>query len=199
MRRRSLRGAMLVVVLGLGLSGPAFAQKTLEGIPLVWKPTNKKDAGVVNLGELLNVKIQVQGFADTRSDKAKFGESQEGKAPKPVTTSGNVAEFCTENFRNALKQYGLTVVPNGGDVVVGGEILEFMVIETNTYKGEVRLKLTVNRGGKTEWAGVTSGTSSRWGRSYKAENYYETISDSLLEATTNVIRDEGFRKALLPK
>jgi hypothetical protein len=63
----------------------------------------------------------------------------------------------------------------------------------------VRLKLIVNRGGKTEWAGVTSGTSSRWGRSYKAENYYETISDSLLEATTNAIRDEGFRKALLPK
>ena len=91
------------------------------------------------------MKIQVQGFADTRSDKAKFGESQEGKVPKPVTTSGSVAEFCTENFRNALKQYGLTVVPNGGDVVVGGEILEFMVIETNTYKGEVRLKLTVNR------------------------------------------------------
>jgi hypothetical protein len=199
MSRRSLRGAVLVVVVVLGLSAPAFAQKTLEGIPLVWKPTNRKDTGVVNLGELLNVKIQVQGLVDTRAAKAKFGESQEGKAPKPVTTSDNVAEFCTQNFRNTLKQYGLTIVPDGGDVVVGGEILEFMVIETNTYKGKVRLKLTVNRGGKTEWGGVTSGTSSRWGRSYKAENYYETISDSLLEATTNVIRDEGFRKALLPK
>jgi len=199
MSRKSLRGAVLVAVLGLGLSAPAFAQQTLEGIPLVWKPTNRKDAGVVNLGELLNVKIQVQAFVDTRSARAKFGENQEKAVPKPVTTSGNVAEFCTQNFRTALKQYGLSVVPDGGDVVVGGEILEFMVIETNTYKGEVRLKLTVNRGGKTEWAGVTSGTSSRWGRSYKAENYYETISDSLLEATSNAIRDEGFRKALLPK
>jgi hypothetical protein len=90
-------------------------------------------------------------------------------------------------------------VTEGGDVVVGGEILEFMVIETNTYKGEVRLKLAVNRGGKIAWAGVASGTSSRWGRSYRAENYYETISDSLLEATTNAIQNEGFRKALLPK
>lgn len=199
MSRRPFRGTVLIVVLGLSLAAPAFAQKTLDGIPLVWKPTNRKDAGVVNLGDLLNVKIQVQGFADTRSAKEKFGESREGKVPKPVTTSGSVAEFCTENFRNTLKQYGLSVVPNGGDVVVGGEILEFMVIETNTYKGEVRLKLTVNRGGKTEWAGVASGTSTRWGRSYKAENYYETISDSLLDATMNVIRDEGFRKALLPK
>ena len=199
MRRRSLRGAMLVVVLGLGLIGPAFAQKTLEGIPLVWKPTNRKGAGVMNLSELVDVKIQVQGFVDTRDAKAKFGESQEDKVPKPVTTSGNVAEFCTENFRKALKDHGLTVVPTGGDAVVAGEILEFMVIETNTYKGEVRLKLTVSRGGKTTWAGVASGTSSRWGRSYKAENYYETISDSLLEATTKAIQDEGFRKALAAK
>ena len=46
---------------------------------------------------------------------------------------------------------------------------------------------------------MASGTSSRWGRSYKAENYYETISDSLLEATTNAIQDEGFRKGLASK
>jgi hypothetical protein len=199
MPRKPFRGALLVAVLGLGLGAPASAQKTLEGIPLVWKPTNRKGAGVLNLGELVDVKIQVQGFVDTRDAKAKFGESQEDKVPKPVTTSGNVAEFCTENFRKALKDHGLTVVPTGGDAVVAGEVLEFMVIETNTYKGEVRLKLTVSRGGKTTWAGVASGTSSRWGRSYKAENYYETISDSLLEATTKAIQDEGFRKALAAK
>jgi hypothetical protein len=81
-------------------------------------------------------------------------------------------------------------------VVVGGEILEFMVIETNTYKGEVRLKLVVNKRGKTEWAGAAAGTSTRWGRSYKDENYYETISDALLEASTRAIEDEGFRKGL---
>jgi hypothetical protein len=198
MRGRASRGvAVIVAVLfAVGLGVPASAQKKLEGIPLVWKPTNRKNAGVVNLAGLTDVKVQVDPFVDTREVKAKFGENQEDKVPRPVTTSGSVADFCTLNFRNVLKQYGLTVVPSGGDVVVGGEILEFLVIETNTYKGEVRLKLVVKKRGKTEWAGVAAGTSTRWGRSYKDENYYETISDALLEASTRAIEDEGFRKGL---
>ena len=196
----SRRVAVVVAVLfAVGLGGPAVAQKKLEGIPLVWKPSNKKGAGVTNLSGLADVKVQVDPFVDTRENKAKFGESQEDKVPKAVTTSGNVAEFCTTNFRNLLKQYGLTIVPSGGDVVVSGDILEFMVIETNTYKGEVRLKLAVKKRGKTEWAGLAAGTSTRWGRSFKDENYYETISDSLLDATAHVMEDEGFRKALAAK
>lgn len=198
--RVSRRVAVVVAVLfAVGLAGSAGAQKKLEGIPLVWKPSNKKSAGVTNLSGLADVKIQVDTFVDTRENKAKFGESQEGKVPKPVTTSANVAEFVTTNFRNVLKQYGLTIVPSGGDVLVTGDILEFMVTETNTYKGEVRLKLAVKKRGKTEWAGIAAGTSSRWGRSFKDDNYYETISDSLLDATSHAIEDEGFRKALAGK
>ena len=155
---KSFRGALLVAVLfAISLGGPALAQKKLEGIPLVWKPSNKKSAGVMDLAGLADVKVQVDPFVDTRENKTKFGENQEDKVPRPVTTSGSVADFCTQNFRNALKQYGLTVVPTGGDVVVGGEILEFMVIETNTYKGEVRLKLAVKKGGKAQWAGLAAG------------------------------------------
>ena len=197
--RVSRRVAIVVAVLfTVGLGGTAVAQKKLENIPLVWKPTTKagQGAGVTNLSGLMDVKIQVDPFVDTRENKAKFGENQEDKAPRAVTTSSNVAEFTTQNFRNALKQYGLTIVPSGGDVVIGGDILEFMVIETNTYKGDVRLKLNVKKRGKTEWAGIVAGTSSRWGRSFKDENYYETISDSLLDTVAHAMDDEGFRKAL---
>ena len=200
MTGRVSRGVAVVVAVlfVVGLGGPAVAQKKLENIPLVWKPTSKtgSGSGVTNLSGLMEVKIQVDPFVDTRENQAKFGENQADKAPKPVTTSGNVADFCTQNFRNALKQYGLTIVPSGGDVVVGGDILEFMVIETNTYKGDVRIKLNVKKKGKTEWAGIAAGTSSRWGRSFKDDNYYETISDSLLDAVAHAMDDEGFRKAI---
>jgi hypothetical protein len=191
MRRTAL--SVLVFVFGASI---VIAGKPLDRIPLVWKPTNRKDTGVLNLAGLTDVKIRVDPFVDSRPDKAKFGENQEDKTFKPVTTSGNVAEFCSQNFANTLRQYGLTVVPEGGDVVVGGEILEFMVLETNRYNGEVRLKITVSRDGKPGWVGVASGTSSRFGRSYKAENYYETISDALLEAADRAVRDEGFRQAV---
>ncbi|HEY7141162.1 MAG TPA: hypothetical protein VIE44_13745 [Methylomirabilota bacterium] len=192
------RGVAIViaVMFAIGLAGPALAQKKLEGIPLVWKPSNKKSSGTMDLAGLADVKVQVDPFVDTRDNKAKIGENQEDQPYKPVTTSGSVADFCTQNFRSIMKLYGITVVPSGGDVVVGGEVLEFMVIETSTYKGEVRLKLTVKKQGKSQWAGLAAGTSTRWGRSYKDENYYETLSDSLLEASTKAIEDQGFRKAL---
>jgi hypothetical protein len=195
MREKLKHRTVVSVVLLALLPSLALAGKPLHDIPLVWKPTNRKDTGVLNLAGLTNVKFRVDPFTDTRSDKTRIGENQEDKTAKRVTTSGNVAEFCTQQFSNMLKQYGLTVVPEGGDVVIGGEVLEFMVIETNTYKGEVRLKVSAKRGENEEWVGVASGTSSRFGRSYKADNYYETLSDALLEAAERAVKDEGFRKA----
>jgi hypothetical protein len=46
------------------------------------------------------------------------------------------------------------------------------------------------------WAGVVTGDSTRWGRSYSAANYYETMSDMLLRATYNLLANSGFRDAL---
>ncbi len=43
---------------------------------------------------------------------------------------------------------------------------------------------------------VVDGDATRWGRSYKAENYYEVMSDMLLRATYNLLSNEGFRTAL---
>ena len=200
MNPTAVHRAALALLFTSVLATPGLAAKRLEGIPLVWRPTSRKDHGaVVDISGLTNVKIQVEPFVDSRPDKARIGENQEDKQPKPVTVSGSVAEFCTLHFRDSLRQLGLSVVSEGGEAVVSAEILEFMVIETNTYKGEVRLKVSVKRSGKPGWVGVTSGTSSRFGRSYKAENYYETISDSLLEASLGAARDEGFRRALLGK
>jgi hypothetical protein len=134
MKRKMPLGGALAVLVAVTLTAPAFAGKWLEGIPLIWTPTEGMEVGVVNLAGLTGVKIQIQPFVDTRADKAKFGENQEDKVPRPVTTSGSVAEFCTQNFANTLKQYGLSVVTEGGNVVVASEILEFMVIESNVLE-----------------------------------------------------------------
>ncbi len=112
-----------------------------------------------------------------------------------MTTSDRVTDFCTREFRDVLGQYGLKVVPADGDVVIDGEVLEFMVTEKSRYEGAVRLKVSVRRHGAVAWTGTESGNSSHWGRSYKAENYYEALSDAFLQAVENTLRDEGFRKA----
>jgi hypothetical protein len=48
-------------------------------------------------------------------------------------------------------------------------------------------------------AGLTTtkgGSSKRFGRSYKAENYYETMSDAITHAASNLANDTGFHQAL---
>jgi hypothetical protein len=57
MTGRGARGVAIVasVLFAMSLGGPAMAQKKLAGIPLVWKPSNKKSAGVVNLAGLVDV------------------------------------------------------------------------------------------------------------------------------------------------
>jgi hypothetical protein len=66
------------------------------------------------------------------------------------------------------------------------------------YKGDVRMVVTLtDANGKSLWTGTTGGSASRFGRSYKAENYFEALSDSLIEATYNLLRNPGFHDALV--
>jgi hypothetical protein len=45
-------------------------------------------------------------------------------------------------------------------------------------------------------AGIVNGDATRFGRSYKAENYFEVMTDMLLRATYNLLSSDGFRAAL---
>jgi hypothetical protein len=64
----------------------------------------------------------------------------------------------------------------------------------------VRIHIVVtNSGGKTLWEGMTSGSSTRFGRSYRAENYYETYSDALTVAASNLMQQPGFQAAVAHK
>lgn len=40
------------------------------------------------------------------------------------------------------------------------------------------------------------GDAERFGRSYKADNYCETMSDMVIRATYNLLANAGFREAL---
>jgi hypothetical protein len=47
-------------------------------------------------------------------------------------------------------------------------------METGTYRGSVSLLVHAkNAQGKDIWSGIIAGDAQRFGRSYKAENYYE--------------------------
>ena len=189
----------LTVLTVMSIAGIAVAADKLEGIPLVWKPTSAIGKGLaLDLTSLGDRKIQIDTFTDARQDKSGLiAENREKAVPKKVSTPDSIPDFVTKNMRQLMSKVGLTVVESGGDVIVGGEIRSFFVAETDTYLGDVTLKVTVkDKSGKTLWTGVSSGASKRFGRSYKADNYYETLSDSVIEATQGLLQNPGFNKAL---
>jgi hypothetical protein len=186
----------------MSITGAACAADKLEGIPLKWKPTSAIGKGVaLDLTDLSDRKIQIDAFADARKDTSGLiGENREKAVPKKVSTPDSVPDFVTSNMRQLMSKVGLNVVESGGDAVVGGEIRSFFVEETDTYMGDVTLRVTVkDKSGKTLWSGASSGASKRFGRSYKADNYYETLSDALIEATQGLLQNPGFNKALAGK
>jgi hypothetical protein len=179
-------------------AAPPAKRDKLENSPLVWKPTtNTASLGAVDLTGLGNVKLQVPKVADGRQNPTLLGANKENATPRIITTSNDVPAFVTEHMKQIIAAAGLNVVDSGGTYVLKADLKQFYVDETDTYKGDVRLLVTLtNASGKAVWTGTTGGSSTRFGRSYKAENYYETLSDSLIEATYNLLKNPGFHDAL---
>jgi len=175
----------------------ACAKTPLENIPLVWKPTSETTFGAVNLTEIGNTKIQIEKFRDVRKQPQLIAENREDAIPKPVTTRDDVGEFVSSHMSQILGSAALNIVDSNADVVVSGEVRQFFVEETSTYNGTVVLHVTVrDQAGRVLWNGAASGSARHFGRSYSPENYYETLSDSLVDATAKLLRDPDFRRAL---
>ena len=177
--------------------------KPLTDIPLVWAPSNsiadfdpKPD-----LAPILDVKLQINKFKDARQNPTAIGENQEdaGK-PKPVTTKDDVGAWVSDGLSKALTTAGLNVVQSGGQVILDGEVRALFSTETNRYSTDVTLRITAkNASGKTLWSGVALGHDSHFGRSYKAENYYQNLSDGVMDALQTLMNNKDFMAAIKPK
>jgi hypothetical protein len=90
-----------------------------------------------------------------------------------------------------------TVEASDADVIVSAEVQEFFVTETDQYRGRLKLMVTArNSQGKEIWSGLIFGGAENFGRSYKADNYYETLSNMVLRATYNLLANPGFHQAM---
>lgn len=204
--RRSFLPVLAFALTVALLSSPALGQKKKkkkdkdtrnEGIALLWTPTTEmSELGSINLTGISNVKIEVQAFNDAREEGEEIGRNIEDDDPKLVTTPDDIASFVTEHFRDTLDNLGFTTVDSGGDVVLNADIRRFYVEEEDTYEGDVSLKVSITKGGKEVYAGIAGGSTTRWGRSYKDENYYETLADSLIDLVYDLASSDGFREAL---
>ncbi|MDB6013648.1 MAG: hypothetical protein JWL65_5898 [Gammaproteobacteria bacterium] len=189
----TVRARVFVGLLAVTLGVFAVAAP-LVNVPLRWKPTSDLRLAAT---QMTAAAVQFEPFKDIREMPDKVGENREDDKPKPVTTSDDVGAFVSTHMRDLFSQAGVKTVDTGGDVVVKGEVRQFFVRETHTYKAEVSIHLTVvGRDGTTLYSGVTSGEASRFGRSYVLENYYEVLSDAVVNATSSALQNVEFQKAL---
>jgi hypothetical protein len=108
-----------------------------------------------------------------------------------------VGAWCATQMAGLMKQAGVTVVDEGADLVVSGQVTRFMVDEKDVYQGTIVLNLAVaDAKGKQLWTDLATGDAKRWGRSYKDENYMETLSDALSRASEAFFGDEKLAAAL---
>lgn len=181
--------------LSLAVTLSAYAKTTLlENVPLQWKPTSELQLGTM---EMAPGSIQFEPFQDARNHKEAIGENREDDTPKPVTTTADVGAFVGTHMRELFDRAGLKTVDSDGAVRIKGEVRQFFVAETATYKSVVVVHLTVeDRTGKTLWSGLASGDATRFGRSYKLENYYEVLSDAIVNSVSSLLESSEFQKAL---
>jgi len=188
-----MRARFLLLLLGVVAAQAGAA--LLQQVPLQWKPTSELKLGAVQMPQ---TPIHFEAFEDARADKAAIGENREDDAhPKPVTTRDDVGAFVSNHMRELFDRAGLKTVDGNAAVTIRGEVRQFFVRETGTYKAEVAVHLTViGRDGSTLWSGLASGEATRFGRSYKLENYEEVLSDALVNTVSSMLQSAQFQKAL---
>lgn len=191
-----LRSRLFVVFLAVIFATYAAAAM-LEHVPLKWKPTSDLKLGAMQEPATA---IQFEAFKDVRDRPELIGENREdedkGKI-KPVTTTDDVGVFVSTHMRDLFKQAGLNTVDSNGGVIIKGEVKQFFVRETSTYQAEVAVHLTiVGSDGATLWSGIATGDAKRFGRSYLLENYYEVLSDAVVNTVSSMLQSPDIQKAL---
>jgi hypothetical protein len=188
---RTILASMLLLSVSLVASSKA---QLLEHIPLEWRPTSSLRLGTM---QMTATAVSFAKFTDGRDNKEAIGENREESEPRPVPTTDDVGAFVGAHMRQLFDEAGIKTVDSNGAVTVTGEVKKFFVREGNTYKSEVTVQLTVtNPDGKTLWKGLASGDATRFGRSYKAENYYEALSDAVVNTVSSMLQATEFQRAL---
>jgi hypothetical protein len=195
---------LLIIVTVACLSSLVFADNDrpeLKNISLEWRPTESIGArDAIDVSSFMKATFFIAPFTDAREKPEEIGKNIERRGTDrdlPVTTKENVAAWLTYRVGQVLSELGVDVARDKGTFTLEGEIRKFYVIESSTYKGEVGLKIRLRaKNNDVVWEGMVTGSASRFGSSYKADNYYEALSDSVLTAIAGLLKNDEFRQAV---
>ena len=188
--------ALIASFAAAALAGGCAQEKPLLNQPLAWTPTNTLDLGVTQ-GRSTPATVRFEAFTDSVSNPALVGENVEQPTPRQVTTADAVGPFVSQHLQQLFTQAGYASGGDNADRVISGEVRKFFVREGSDYAGSVVLNVSVSdRSGKVLWRGTAWGSNQTFGRSYHLDNYQQVLSDSLIDAADNLLKDPALRNSL---
>jgi len=202
--RGVLAAASVIVVFGIttGASCSNSSGRTSVEVPLEFMPREAEATPSVRLGSNA-AKILVEPTVDARdeADKRVIGKNTENaNGPLPVIAVGSTpAEFVTKVLRKQVRDAGVSVTEDMAVAtrMLHTEIKGLELREDNSYHGEFRLDAKlVDPTGKEIWSDSFSGEGKNYGSSKSTENYNQTLSDAVKNATNKMLSDPKFKEAL---
>ena len=183
------------------LSANALARgDDLQDLQLAWTPnTTLSEMGPLDVsGALLTTPINFDTFVDQRENPSLIGENREDAAKaRTVKTSADIPAFMSTHMRDLARAAGANVSDAPDAIRINADVRQFFVIETDNYRGQISLLVHVrDPKGKELWTGIINGGAENYGRSFRADNYNETISNMLMRATYNLLASASFRESL---
>ena len=200
-----MKKAQWLLIVSLALLMPtvctAAAFSELKDIPLEWKPTKPVSTySAIDMTIYKNVQLVVIPFGDARKRPSEIGQNIERKLADRdllVTTKNSVTDWLTYNVTKVLSDFDITVVKTNGNMTLEAEVVKFFVTEKAIYQAEVSMKVKLkSTANQVIWEEMVTGNASRFGGSYKAENYYEVLSDATISAIYGLLKNDSFVKAV---
>jgi hypothetical protein len=186
MRVRVVSMALLVIA---ACGGGGYIQR----LPLQWSGVDTLPRPSTSVASAFAVSPLSFGLRDVRPDPSAVGTYEEDGFI--VRTADNVGQYCADRMGEMLIRAGARL--NQPPVAaLEAELLDYLVVEGDTFAGTVRIRAIVRRGGGAPWSKVYVGTSKRWGRTHNPENFNEALSNALADATSQLVQDEDFASSL---
>ena len=159
-----LRPAILLTgFLGLLAASPGLAHSENSlAFALEYRSPELDDDEVLDVTGLSSVGLSVETPIDSREQPERIGVNIEDDDPVGVFTTVPVTRFVEDALKATLLELGIETDPDG-DLRLVTTIRELHVVESHVYRGSVRIKITVFRGGPRALVGVGSRDRSQLG------------------------------------
>ena len=173
-------------------------------VPLLWNPSETIVPIDFADATILQKRLKIGEFRDLRENKQEIGRNVEKRytnKPRLVTTKDDAAAWFKHRFEAALAEFLMAPLKENGDILLSTDILNFYVVESNRYRADITLKVTLQSASSAAvlWEGTVTGRSDNWGASFKAGNYQEGLSNATLSAIQGLLSSDSFKKSFLVK